>query len=121
MLEKLNDWIKKWIYKLVFDKWHNFKRGIQNLLVWVPVIWRDRQWDHTYIYEIFKHKLHLTEQFIRHNGIHVNNVKDADEIMVCVNALNNLIEDNYHEEAFRKYDLELTFNQMRDKIQGWWD
>ena len=46
----------------------NITQGFESLWKWLPVIWKDRQWDHQFIYEVIKHKLHLTEQLIRHNG-----------------------------------------------------
>lgn len=82
---------------------YDIPRGIKNLVIWFPTVWRDRQWDHQFIYQVFRHKLHLQEQFIRHYGIHVNNVKDADRIKRCVDILDRLIDDVYHEEAFAEH------------------
>jgi len=84
--------------------WSDFKRGIKNLIMWFPAIWKDRQWDHQYIYMILRQKLRFQEQYIREHGIHVHNVRDADEIKVCLDCLDRLIEDDYHSEAFEKHD-----------------
>lgn len=81
----------------------SFKIGIKNLIVWFPIVWKDRQWDHQYIYTVFRHKLNLTEQFIRHNGIHVNNIADADKIKKCVILLDRLMKDEYHENVFKNH------------------
>jgi hypothetical protein len=35
----------------------NFTRGIKSLIEWLPVIWKDRHWDDTYVFEILKHKI----------------------------------------------------------------
>ena len=34
-----------------------FFRRIYNLYRWFPIIWKDQDWDHSYIFEIFKFKL----------------------------------------------------------------
>jgi len=81
----------------------DFKTGIKNLIKWFPIIWKDRQWDRQFIYAILRHKLHLTEQFIRHNGIHVHHIKDADKIKKCVLLLDRLIKDKYHENIYQNY------------------
>ena len=82
---------------------HEVKCGIKSIFQWLPIVWKDRQWDHQFIYAIFRHKLHLTEQFIRNHGVHVNNIKDADKIKVCVILLDRLMKDEYHEMAFKNH------------------
>lgn len=96
--------------KLKFKVFHpikdfprNVKYGIVNLVKWVPIIWGDRQWDNHYIYKVLRHKLHLTEQMIRHNGHHVRNIQDADKIKTCVVLLDRLMEDDYHEIVSKKF------------------
>ena len=44
------------------------------------------------------------EQFIRHNGIHVNHVQDADKIKKCVLVLERIMKDEYHENVFKYHD-----------------
>jgi hypothetical protein len=95
--------MKKHFDKII-DFWYDTKRGIKNLIMWFPAIWKDRQWDHQYIYMILRQKLHFQEQYIREHGIHVHNVRDADEIKICVDCLDRLIEDDYHSEAFKKHN-----------------
>lgn len=103
--------------------WCDFKRGIKNLIIWAPAVWRDRQWDHQYIYMMLKAKLNFQEQYIRKHGIHVHNVRDADEIKVCIDALNRLIEDDYHSEAFQEHDdrwgkAEMDWLDAEDEGEG---
>lgn len=83
---------------------YNFKNGIKNLIKWFPVIWKDRNWDNHYIYMILRHKLHLTEQFIRYKGISLNAEHDANKIKVCINLLDRLIKDEYHIMAYKDID-----------------
>lgn len=104
--------------------WHNFKQGIENLIMWFPAIWKDRQWDHQYIYMILRQKLHFQEQCIRKYGHHVHHKRDADEIKTCVDLLDRLIEDDYHTEAFKSHDerwgeLEIGWEDMPpEKVEG---
>jgi len=90
-------------FKKIKDFLRNIKQGISNLINWFPIVWKDRQWDHTFIYKVLRHKLHMTEQYIRHYGIHVNNEKDADKIRTCVLLLDRLIEDIHFDMAFKKF------------------
>lgn len=82
---------------------YNIPTGIKNLIIWFPTVWCDRQWDHQYIYKILRQKLHFTEQYIRYHGNHINNIKDANKIKICVNLLDRLIANEYHESAFKEH------------------
>lgn len=77
--------------------------GIKNLIIWGPVIWKDRQWDYWFIYEIFHKKLSLMEHHIRNYGYHVRAEQDADNIKTCVLLLKRLKDDEYHENAFKQH------------------
>ncbi len=77
--------------------------GIKNLIVWFPVIWKDRQWDFWFIYEILHKKLSLMEHFIRNHGHHVRAEQDADNIKKCVLLLKRLKDDDYSESAFKQH------------------
>jgi len=81
----------------------DIKIGIKNLITWFPVIWKDRQWDHWFIYEILHKKLSLTEYHIRNYGHHVRAEQDADNIKKCVLLLKRLKDDEYSENAFKQH------------------
>jgi hypothetical protein len=99
--------------------WRALKIGTKNLITWFPIIWKDRQWDHTFIYTIFRKKLSLTEHYIRNYGIHVDAKRDADRIKTCVLLLDRLLEDEYHEMAFKRHhekwgQPEMQFKKCED-------
>lgn len=78
---------------------YDLRYGIENLIKWFPIIWKDRNWDYFFIFVILHRKLHLMEQNIRNNGCHVHNEKDADGIKFCVLLLDRLIKDEYFDNA----------------------
>lgn len=79
------------------------RQGIKSLIIWFPVIWKDRWWDHSFIYTMLHHKLHLMEKNIRAHGHHVKHIEDADRIKTCVLLLDRLIKDEYHENVFKPH------------------
>lgn len=85
------------------DILRKIKYGIENLIIWFPIIWKDRPWDHYFIYCVLRRKLHLTEQYIRKYGLHVKNIEDADKIKKCVLLLDRLIKDEYHDHVFKNH------------------
>jgi hypothetical protein len=93
------------IFKKIYDFWrYDFPRGIKNLVIWFPTVWNDRQWDHYFIYKMLRQKLHFTEQLIRYNGHHLYHLRDADRIKLCVDLLDRLMNDAYHETAFKIHE-----------------
>lgn len=78
-------------------------KSIKNIFRWIPIIWRDRDWDHTFLYEILRFKLSNMEECLRNHSHYVNSEKDADRIKICVNLINRLMNDEYHDMVFKKH------------------
>lgn len=78
--------------------------GVKSLYRWFKIIWKDRNWDHQYIYEILRHKLYWQERHIRLHDIHSNAHKNAKRIKTCYLLLDRLIKDEYYENAFYFHD-----------------
>ena len=45
-------------------------KKIRNLIRWIPIIWKDRDWDFYFTYEILKKKLEFQAEFTRKYGHH---------------------------------------------------
>ena len=88
----------------ILDFPRKVKYGIINLIRWFPVIWKDRNWDHYFIYEVLHFKLSQTEKYLRKYGHHLNAERDAYNIQVCVNLLKRLMDDDYGEMVFKPHD-----------------
>lgn len=99
--QNLFDWFR---YDLVY--------GIKNFHRWFKVIWSDRDYDPYFIYTVLHHKLKKMEHFIRHDGHHLYRERDADQIKKCVLLLDRLIEDEYHETAFKEHEKKWGFAEM---------
>ena len=90
-------------------------RGIKNLLKWIPVIWKDRNWDHTFIYDIFEHKLKLQSEYIGKYGNHVTAKRDAEIMMVCVKLIQRLKDGYYDGENHDYHKTKYWFEDIEDK------
>jgi hypothetical protein len=74
-----------------------FKR-IYNLYRWLPIIWKDQDWDTSYIWEVWKFKLKNQAEYIGKRGHHVNNERDAERIMTCVKLIDRIQDEFYLDE-----------------------
>ncbi len=99
----------------VLDFPNNVRRGVISVFQWLPVVWDDRNWDHWFIYKVLHFKLSQTAKYIRKYGHHVHAERDADNIQVCVNLLQRLMDDEYHEMVFKSHD------EKWGKVKFIWD
>jgi hypothetical protein len=88
-----------------------FKTGIKNLIYWVPVIWKDRNWDHHYIFEILKHKLSAQANYISSRGMHTRAEQDARRMRICVKLI-SLVQDEYY--SHEHFDYHKTKHWFED-------
>jgi hypothetical protein len=80
----------------------DFINGVKNLIRWFPIIWRDRDWDQTYIYRILRKKLEFQSDFIGKRGIHLSAKRDS-EIMVTVSRLIKLQQEEFYSMEYSDY------------------
>jgi len=76
----------------------DFYNGVKNLIKWLPIIWKDRSYDPSYIFKILEHKLTIQSEHICNNGNHLSSKRDAEIMMVCVNLIKKIQDDYYHSE-----------------------
>jgi len=114
-----------------------FKRRFVNLLRWLPIIWKDEQWDHYYIYEVLKHKLIIMSTTIRKHGNHTTAKYDADRMMLAVKLIEKIQNEDYLVEIINEDNLtremmiaaerkhfkakRILFKLLENYIERWWD
>jgi hypothetical protein len=113
-------------------------RSIKKLWRWIPIIYKDRDWDYWYIYEMLKCKLEDMENYIRRDGIHVCNEHDANKIKTALRLLERIQSEHYVQEYYDsgdKFTMEginkaldqqakaqrIFFKFLDHNIQKWWD
>jgi hypothetical protein len=79
-----------------------FKRGVKNLIYWFPIIWKDRNWDSHYIFEIMKHKLSGQADYIGRRDLHTRAQQDARRMRLCVKLM-GLVQDEFYSTEYSDY------------------
>jgi hypothetical protein len=92
----------KYYWEELCHRWHNlvnpiyvFKESITTTLKWLPVIWKDRQWDHTYIWLILKFKLSLVANELENNSHHIGAELDAAKVKQAMYLISRIQADDY--------------------------
>lgn len=102
----------------------NFIDRIKNLIRWIPVIWKDYDFDHSYIYEILKFKL-------KNQAEHLKNSEYSDfdreyERLQTIIKLMDRVQNEYYIDTFlsrKKHNKarKLLFKMLEENIEKYWD
>ena len=87
----------------------SFIDSTQNVIKWLPIIWKDRDWDDHYIFEILKFKLKNQAEYIGHHNRHMSAKRDAEIMMLCVRLIKKVQDEFYGTEYLDYQDSELKF------------
>jgi hypothetical protein len=77
--------------------------GIENLISWFFIIWKDRQWDDVFVYILLRHKLRRMSKYFRKHGTSISASKDADNVDKCIKVLDRLINSDYTSLAYNGF------------------
>ena len=140
MSTEYNEWywkLYRWVRWELPNQHKYIKYGIQNLYKWFWVIWKDRDWDHHYIFEVLKFKLEKQANHLAENGLHNNAQRDAELMMTCVRLIDKIQNETYYDGFYeldkRSYEAlkmvidkhnkakRLLFKILEQKIEHWWD
>jgi len=127
--------------------YHQTIYGIENIIRWFPLIWRDRWWDWSYLADMMEYKLrHDAEQFEK-RGMSISSKRDARRMRICAELLRRLSNETASEqrltrevvfddseagikkrrrlykeiEELEAYYADYLFTTMRKHMRGWWD
>jgi hypothetical protein len=117
---KLNHISGWWNYEAQYYL-KDFTTGIKNLWYWLPVIWKDRNWDHQFIFDILSHKLKAQSKCIGGRGIHVSAERDAEIMMTCVRLIEKVSSEWYSMEYMDYHKTKHWFEPADKEGYSTWE
>lgn len=93
--EDINFWISE-----IPHKYKNIKNGIRNIFRWIPIIYKDRDFDDGYLLRIEYEKLKMMYNYFKDADIVVDEWHIALTIKRAIAVLEIIIEED---EAYNKY------------------
>lgn len=127
------------------DFWHGisrrvkqFFRNIHRVLYWLPIIWKDRYWDWSFLFTIIKHKMEYNAERFEKHGMHVGSKEDARKMRICCILLDRIIKQDYcvgryeaptkwwkgpteYKSYMTNQDVQLFTKILNKHFRGWWD
>lgn len=99
----------------------NIKQGVKNIIYWFPIVWKDRNWDDSYIFDILKHKLKAQAKYIGSRGIHVNAKRDAEWMMTFVGLMDKIESAFYQMEYMDFHKTKHWFEPTENEGYSTWE
>jgi hypothetical protein len=92
-----------------------FVRGIKKLWYWFPIIWKDRDWDTHFIYQVMKHKLKAQAKYISDSDRHTRAQQDARRMTICVKLIQLCQDETYAMEYMDYHKDRVWFTPCEDR------
>jgi len=121
--EELKNKPKPNIFRKIYLWWrfngryyHNdLIRGIKKLWYWFPVIWKDRDYDDHFIFEVVKHKLKAQAKYIGDRDFHTRAQLDARRMRLCVSLIEKVQDESYQMEYMDYVKDRVWFTPCEDR------
>ena len=102
-------WLDKSMDKFIFDPYNNLKQGIINFWNWKSVIYKDRNWDDHFIFEVLKRKLILQRKELVQANRHTLVAQTNRDITICLNLIERIQAEFYEMEYMDYHKSEFNF------------
>ena len=78
----------------------NFIDGVRNIISWVPLLYKNRDWDSTHIYNILEFKLLKQRNYLVKANRHTCVPEINKYITICLNLIQRIKSEYYEYEYF---------------------
>lgn len=91
-----------------------FIRKVKKILLWIPIVWRDEDYDDFYIYEILKTKLITVAEYLskKHELSYIGQERDAEIVNTCIRLIDRIQTDFYELEFAEHYNFDVEYNPV---------
>jgi hypothetical protein len=113
-MKELYEKASEFLWKTIGWRIKYFFKSIQNLIRWAPIIWKDRDWDHRYIYDILRFKIQNQAKYIGEKDRHTSAKRDAERMMTCVRLIERVSDEFYDGEYMDYQESEFHFEPCVD-------
>ena len=98
----------------------NFLQRLHNILIWLPILWRDRDWDFGFLLRILQFKISRMRQYQQKYGLSTYQRQEliAHKMRTCELLIERLLSEDYIKDwaqpDWRTWPRELTEQEERD-------
>ena len=93
----------------------NIGTSIRNLIKWFPIVWRDRDWDHSFTYDVIQFKLEQQATYLAKRNTFVNSQAYVDHARTMAKLIEMHRDGHYGIEYMDHHETEWEFLDIDDK------
>lgn len=115
-------------------KVRQFVARVVRFFDWLPVLWRDNDWDWVFVLILLRHKLERMVQYWDRKRRHVGWEKDVRHMKIAILLIDRLVENDYYTgygevdsfswinaDKSRRSDLKTLCLLLERHLMDWWD
>jgi len=95
----------------------NFIDGVINIFKWIPVLYKNKDWDWRYIYDILEFKLLQQRNYLVAANRHTSIPETNRDITICLNLIQRVKEEYYTCEYFDYFKSKHWFDPTDETEQ----
>ena len=89
-----------------------FLGGIKNIIRWIPTLYKDKDWDEWYIYNILQKKIEFQRKEIIYANRHMQVDRDNRDMTIALNLIERVKEDYYGIEYLDYSETKFRFEPI---------
>lgn len=106
----------KWKFEPIYWGIRNFPSNLVKLLQWIPIIWRDRDWDYIFLLKIMRFKMKRMHEHFEKYGQLVVTSQMVHQLQFCEKKIDEILEDN-----FIKAEMDAHTEKWGELNTDWYD
>ncbi len=88
--------------------------GIKNIIKWFPIIWKDRDYDYAYIYNVLEFKLQKQAAYLKEKDRFESTQRSVERMELCVRLIQKIQSEYYGMEHMDYQELEMRTTPIGD-------
>ena len=96
------------------ELYYDIVNGIQAVWRWIPIIWKDRDWDYSYAEIILMHKTRMIKEYIDSRKFYIGYERDVQRMQLVESLLDKVSTNYYENEMFKYYDVDFHLEDIEE-------
>jgi hypothetical protein len=105
-------WSRNTLWGRLHWRIRSFLTGCHNIIKWAPTIFKDRDWDGWYIYNILQKKIEFQRKEIIYANRHTQVDRDNRDMTIALNLIERVKEEYYGGEYLDYFESKFTFEPI---------
>ena len=107
-------WDRNWLWRNLHWRVRYFITGVKNIFKWMPTLYKDKDWDGWYIYNILQKKIEFQRKEIVYANRHTDVDRDNRDMTIALNLLERVKEEYYGMEHLDYSETKFDFIPVED-------